>query len=97
MAVVPASASGSASAAVPGASSSGLLVQSVAEDVVWGSLLNRAEVLLDRARVALENFIGEMSGVHDELHDEFLPAAQVRHLLSFDLLLFGFDLITGSS
>jgi hypothetical protein len=47
--------------------------------------------------VALANFIGEMSGVHDELHDEFLPAAQVRHLLSFDLLLFGFDLITGSS
>jgi hypothetical protein len=47
--------------------------------------------------VALANFIGEMSRVHDELHDEFLPVARVRRLLSFGLLLFGFDLITGSS
>jgi hypothetical protein len=75
--MVPAAPSGSASAAVPGTSGSGLLVQSVAKDVVWGSLLNRAKALPDRARVALANFISEMSGVHDELHDEFLPAARV--------------------
>jgi hypothetical protein len=81
MAMVPASPSGSASAAVLGASGSGLLVQSVTEDVVWGSILNRVEALPDRARVALANFISKMSGVHDELREEFLPAARVRRCL----------------